>query len=61
MTDITIEEFNKGKISRIQTAKEGYWENGSWRIVDGNVFALDDKDGVQSQIQGTDYSFELLA
>jgi lipopolysaccharide export system permease protein len=48
MTDITIEEFNKGKIARIQTAKEGYWENGSWRIVDGNVFALDDKDGVQS-------------
>ena len=42
MTDITIEEFNKGKIARIQTAKEGYWENGSWRIVDGNVFALDD-------------------
>ena len=32
MTDITIEEFNKGKIARIQTAKEGYWENGSWRI-----------------------------
>ena len=48
MTDITIEEFNKGKIARIQTAKEGYWENGSWRIVDGHVFALDEKDGVQS-------------
>ena len=48
MTDITIEEFHKGKISRIQTAKEGFWENGSWRIVNGNVFALDDEDGVQS-------------
>ncbi len=48
MTDITIEEFNKGKISRIQTAREGYWENGTWRIVNGNVFALDDEDGVHS-------------
>ena len=48
MTDITIEEFNKGRIARIQTAKEGYWENGTWRIVNGNVFALDDEEGVTS-------------
>ena len=48
MTDITIEEFEKGKISRIQTAKEGYWENGSWRIVNGNVFSLNDEAGVTS-------------
>lgn len=54
MTDITIEEFNKGKISRIQTAKEGFWENGTWRIVNGNVFALDDEDGVQSTAKFTE-------
>ncbi|WP_299447181.1 LptF/LptG family permease [uncultured Phascolarctobacterium sp.] len=54
MTDITIEEFNKGKIARIQTAKEGYWENGTWRIVNGNVFALDDQEGVQSSAKFTE-------
>lgn len=48
MMNITIEEFNDGKISRIQTAKEGYWENGTWRIVNGNVFSLDDEVGVTS-------------
>ena len=54
MTDITIEEFNKGRISRIQTAKEGYWENGTWRIVNGNVFALDDEEGVTSTAKFTE-------
>lgn len=48
MSDITIEEFEKGKIVRIQTAKEGFWENGTWRIVNGNVFSLNDQDGVTS-------------
>ena len=40
MTGITIEEFHKGQIARIQTAKEGYWKNGSWQILNGNVFAF---------------------
>jgi len=48
MTGITIEEFEKGQIVRIQTAKEGFWENGTWRMVNGNVFALDDEEGVTS-------------
>lgn len=48
MTGITIEEFEKGRIVRIQTAKEGFWENGTWRMVNGNVFALDDEEGVTS-------------
>jgi len=48
MKGITIEEFEKGKISRIQTAKTGQWENGSWRIRDGKIFQLDAEEGVQS-------------
>jgi lipopolysaccharide export system permease protein len=48
MTGITIEEFEKGSIVRIQTAKEGFWENGTWRMVNGNVFALNDEEGVTS-------------
>lgn len=48
MIGITIEEFEKGKIVRVQTAREGYWENGSWRLVDGKIFALNDQEGIQS-------------
>ncbi len=48
MTNITIEEFERGQIVRIQTAKEGFWENGTWRIVNGNVFSLNDEAGVTS-------------
>ncbi|MBR6636427.1 MAG: LptF/LptG family permease, partial [Phascolarctobacterium sp.] len=48
MTGITIEEFEKGEIVRIQTAKEGFWENGTWRMVNGNVFSLNDEEGVTS-------------
>lgn len=48
MTDITTEDFDKGKIVRVQTAKTAYWENGSWRLVDGSVFSLNDKEGITS-------------
>ena len=50
MSGITIEEFQKGNIARIQTAKEGYWEQGTWRIVNGTVFSLNDEEGVQSSV-----------
>ena len=48
MTGITVEEFQKGKIVRIQTADVGYWTKGSWIVKNGNVFSLDDKEGVTS-------------
>ena len=51
MSGITIEEFQKGSIVRIQTAKEGYWEQGTWRIINGTVFSLNDEEGVQSSVQ----------
>lgn len=51
MTGITIEEFHNGNIARIQTAREGYWENGTWRIVDGVVFSLNEQQGVQSSVK----------
>lgn len=54
MTNITIEEFEKGRVSRIQTAKEGYWENGSWRIVDGTIFTINPEEGVQSSAKFTE-------
>ena len=54
MKGITIEEFENGKISRIQTAKTGQWENGSWRIRDGKIFQIDSEEGVQSSAAFTE-------
>lgn len=51
MEGITIEEFEKGHIARIQTAKEGYWENGSWRLKDGVIYSLGENEGVQSSVR----------
>ncbi len=48
MEGITIEEFEKGHIARIQTAKEGFWQNGHWRILDGTVYTIGEGEGVQS-------------
>lgn len=54
MQGITIEEFENGKISRIQTAKTGLWENGAWRIRDGKIFQIDSEEGVQSSASFTE-------
>ncbi|MDO4177655.1 MAG: LptF/LptG family permease [Phascolarctobacterium sp.] len=54
MTGVTVEEFEKGEIVRIETAKKGYWEKGQWRVVDGNVFALNDKEGITSSAKFTE-------
>lgn len=59
MTGITIEEFQKGRISRIQTAQEGYWSKGTWTIKNGNIFALDDKEGVTSTARFTEQNIPL--
>ena len=40
MENITIEEFEKSHLARIQTAKQAYWENGSWRLEDGTVYTM---------------------
>ncbi len=48
MTDVTMEEIQDGKIVRIQTGEKAYWENGSWRVVNGKIFSINDNDGVQS-------------
>lgn len=54
MTGITIEEFEKGKIVRIQTAKEGIWDKGTWRIKNGKIFQIDSEKGVQSSAAFTE-------
>ena len=49
MNHITIEEFQKQKLSRIQTADKAIWENDSWVLQNGTVFTLDEKEGVTSK------------
>lgn len=48
MNDITVEEFEKGTLKRVQTAKKAYWENGSWRMVEGHVFDMEATKGILS-------------
>ena len=49
MTDVAIEEFEKDKLVRIQTAKTAIWENNQWRMSDGIVYTIDDQEGVSSR------------
>ena len=44
----TIEEFEKSHLARIQTAKQAYWENGSWRLEDGTVYTMNEAEGIKS-------------
>ncbi|WP_303295668.1 LptF/LptG family permease, partial [Phascolarctobacterium faecium] len=46
--NITIEEFEKSHLARIQTAKQAYWENGSWRLEDGTVYTMNEAEGIKS-------------
>ncbi|MDR1019269.1 MAG: LptF/LptG family permease [Synergistaceae bacterium] len=38
MTDILVQEFEDGKISRLITAPRGNWKDGAWWMYDGQVF-----------------------
>lgn len=49
MNNVTIEEFTKNRLSRIQTAKTAKWENNKWVLSDGTVFTMDEKDGIASK------------
>lgn len=48
MSDITIEEFENSKLARIQVAKEGRWENGTWKLLNGTIHSFNEKEGVKS-------------
>lgn len=54
MTDVAIEEFEKDKLVRIQTAKSAIWENNQWKMQDGIVYTVDDQEGVTSKANFTE-------
>lgn len=49
MRNVTIEEFTKNKLTRVQTAKTAKWENSKWILQDGTVFTMDEKNGIKSR------------
>ena len=40
MTNVLVQEFEKGKIKRITVGKTGLWKDGKWWIDDGEVFQV---------------------
>ncbi|MEG1345719.1 MAG: LptF/LptG family permease, partial [Acidaminococcaceae bacterium] len=49
MKDITMEEFEKGHLTRIQKAKTATWQNGSWHMNDGSILSVSN-DGIQQSM-----------
>ncbi|MBQ8919774.1 MAG: LptF/LptG family permease [Acidaminococcaceae bacterium] len=49
MNNVTIEEFNRNRLSRVQTAKTATWENSQWVLQNGTVFTMDEKNGIKSR------------
>lgn len=45
MSDVVVQEFEKGLLSRLVSAKKGEWIDGSWWLEEGKVFEITkDKD-----------------
>jgi len=45
MADIMVQEFEEGHVRRVVTAPKGYWLDGVWWLLDGQVFQVRD-DGL---------------
>ncbi len=41
MKEIVVEEFEKGRLSRVISSEKGKWVNGSWWLENGKVFDID--------------------
>lgn len=40
MSDVLVQEFEKGLLSRLVSAKKGEWVDGSWWLEEGKVFEI---------------------
>ena len=47
---ITVTEYEKGKIVRVQTSDSAVYDEGAWRVGEGRVFSLNDEKGVTSSM-----------
>lgn len=46
-TDVTIEQFADGKLTKIQKAKTAIWADNAWHMYDGVVYEVVEDKGVQ--------------
>lgn len=49
--NLTICEFEKGKIARVQTSNEATYKNGAWHVGQGDIYSLNDHEGVTSHVR----------
>jgi len=59
MSNILVQEFEDGRLSRITTAKDGIWDNGQWLLHDGEVFDVDKEGRVSSLYKFKDQKISL--
>lgn len=50
MYDVTISEYENGKITRIQTANVATYDQGAWRVGEGDIYSIGEKGGVSSHV-----------
>lgn len=51
MRGITIEDFEQGKLARIQNAEKAIWKNNAWYLQNGHVFTIGAGEGVQQTME----------
>ena len=51
MKDITVEEWEKGQIKKIQKTPEAKWENGTWVMENGTITDLTAGNGIARSVK----------
>ncbi len=61
MSEILIQEFEKGHLRKITTAEKGIWQNGEWTLEQGEVFDVtsDGKVNILYKFKNQKISLEL--
>lgn len=48
--DVTIEQFEDGRLTKIQKAKTALWVDNAWHMYDGAIYEVIDEKGVQRSL-----------
>lgn len=59
MSEILIQEFEKGHLRKITTAEKGIWDQGEWVLQQGEVFNVDSDGKVSSLYKFKDQKISL--
>ncbi len=47
MEDVIVQEFRKSSLVRLTTARDGLWKNGTWILLEGDVFDVKGKNKIE--------------